>query len=229
MRSLTGSSRRSLLCSRPPASRAATASCRRDRRRSSRSPPRAHPRRRLSDSRRGRPAQARRPGRVPRSSQIARSAQLSDGARVVADEEDRPPLAPELGHRPRHRRWNSASPTASTSSTIDDVGLDVRRDREGEPEVHPGRVALERRVEEALDARELDDVVEAPRTSRRDMPRTTPFRKMFSRPVSSGWKPVPTSSSAPTRPRMRDDARSSGGRCARPSSGTSSCRRRCGR
>ena len=24
---------------------------------------------------------------------------------------------------------------------------------------------------------------------------------MFSRPVSSGWKPVPTSSSAPTRPR----------------------------
>ena len=29
-----------------------------------------------------------------------------------------------------------------------------------------------------------------------------PFRKMFSRPVSSGWKPVPTSSSEPTRPRI---------------------------
>ena len=27
---------------------------------------------------------------------------------------------------------------------------------------------------------------------------------MFSRPVSSGWKPVPTSSSAPTRPRVRE-------------------------
>ena len=26
------------------------------------------------------------------------------------------------------------------------------------------------------------------------------MRKMFSRPVSSGWKPVPTSSSEPTRP-----------------------------
>ncbi len=26
---------------------------------------------------------------------------------------------------------------------------------------------------------------------------------MFSRPVSSGWKPVPTSSSEPTRPRSR--------------------------
>ena len=35
------------------------------------------------------------------------------------------------------------------------------------------------------------------------MPRIAPFRKMFSRPVSSGWKPVPTSSSEPTRPRTR--------------------------
>ena len=34
------------------------------------------------------------------------------------------------------------------------------------------------------------------------MPRMAPFRKMFSRPVSSGWKPVPTSSSEPTRPQI---------------------------
>ena len=32
------------------------------------------------------------------------------------------------------------------------------------------------------------------------MPRIAPFRKMFSRPVSSGWKPVPTSSRLATRP-----------------------------
>src|SRR5579862_3619439 len=38
--------------------------------------------------------------------------------------------------------------------------------------------------------------------STRRMPRIVPLRKMFSRPVSSGWKPVPTSSSEPTRPRM---------------------------
>src|SRR5215204_524247 len=38
--------------------------------------------------------------------------------------------------------------------------------------------------------------------SRRRMPRIAPFRKMFSRPVRSPWKPVPTSSSEPTRPRM---------------------------
>ena len=33
------------------------------------------------------------------------------------------------------------------------------------------------------------------------MPRIAPFRNTFSRPVSSGWNPVPTSSSDPTRPR----------------------------
>src|SRR5919198_4044066 len=32
------------------------------------------------------------------------------------------------------------------------------------------------------------------------MPRIAPFRKTFSRPVSSGWKPVPTSRRLPTRP-----------------------------
>ena len=36
-----------------------------------------------------------------------------------------------------------------------------------------------------------------------DMPRMAPFRKMFSRPVSSGWKPVPTSSRLATLPLMR--------------------------
>src|SRR6185436_10089695 len=38
------------------------------------------------------------------------------------------------------------------------------------------------------------------RISSRIMPRIAPFRKMFSRPVSSGWKPVPTSSRLDTRP-----------------------------
>src|SRR5687768_9298156 len=38
------------------------------------------------------------------------------------------------------------------------------------------------------------------RTSARVMPRMAPFRNTFSRPVSSGWKPVPTSSRLATRP-----------------------------
>ena len=36
--------------------------------------------------------------------------------------------------------------------------------------------------------------------SRRRMPSTEPLRKMFSRPVNSGWKPDPTSISAARRP-----------------------------
>ena len=36
--------------------------------------------------------------------------------------------------------------------------------------------------------------------SRRDMPMIEPFREMFSRPLSSGWKPAPTSMRAPSRP-----------------------------
>ena len=41
------------------------------------------------------------------------------------------------------------------------------------------------------------------RTSRLVIPRIAPFRYVFSIPVSSPWNPVPTSSSEPTRPRVR--------------------------
>src|SRR5439155_8526026 len=39
-------------------------------------------------------------------------------------------------------------------------------------------------------------------SSRRDIPRIAPLRKMFSRPVSSAWNPAPSSSRAATRPRV---------------------------
>ena len=38
------------------------------------------------------------------------------------------------------------------------------------------------------------------RMSSRPMPRTAPYRKMFSRPLRSGWSPLVTLSSAPIRP-----------------------------
>jgi hypothetical protein len=41
-----------------------------------------------------------------------------------------------------------------------DVGLQMRRDREGEPYVHAARIPLHRGVEEALDLGEGDDLVE---------------------------------------------------------------------
>ena len=40
-------------------------------------------------------------------------------------------------------------------------------------------------------------------TSSLVIPRIDPYRKTFSRPVSSGWNPMPTSSRLPTRPRRR--------------------------
>ena len=43
-----------------------------------------------------------------------------------------------------------------------DLRLEVGRDGEREPDVHAARVALDRCVDEPLDAGELDDVVEAP-------------------------------------------------------------------
>ena len=42
-----------------------------------------------------------------------------------------------------------------------DVGIDVDRDREPEPHVHARRVVLHRRVDEVLEAGEVDDLVEA--------------------------------------------------------------------
>ena len=44
-----------------------------------------------------------------------------------------------------------------------DVRVDVDRDGEAEPHVHPGRVGLDRRVDEVLQLGELDDLVEAAR------------------------------------------------------------------
>ena len=41
-----------------------------------------------------------------------------------------------------------------------DLRLEVRGDREGQADVHPGGVALHRRVEELLDLGEGDDLVE---------------------------------------------------------------------
>ena len=61
---------------------------------------------------------------------------------------------------PRHFFWKAASPTASTSSTNEDLGLEVGGDGEPEAHLHAARVALDGRVEELLDLRELDDLVE---------------------------------------------------------------------
>jgi hypothetical protein len=51
---------------------------------------------------------------------------------------------------------------ADREHLVDDqhLGVEVRRDREGESDVHPAGVPLDGRVDELADAAELDDVVE---------------------------------------------------------------------
>ena len=63
---------------------------------------------------------------------------------------------------PRHFFWNAISPTASTSSTEQDLRFEVRSDREREPHLHAARVVLDRRVDERVDVGERHDLVELP-------------------------------------------------------------------
>ena len=89
-----------------------------------------------------------------------------------------------------------------------DLGLEVRGDREREAHVHAARVALDRRVEEPARRPENSTISSnLPLDLASLHPEDRPFRKTFSRPVSSGWKPVPTSSRLPTRPRISARAR----------------------
>ena len=57
-----------------------------------------------------------------------------------------------------------------------DVGFEMGRDGEREPQVHARRVPLHRSVEEAFDPRECDDVVESAVDLLRLIPRMAPFR-----------------------------------------------------
>jgi hypothetical protein len=63
----------------------------------------------------------------------------------------------------------------------------MRSDRKGETHIHTRRIALYRRVEKFLYFCEGNDLVEfALDLDAALMPRIAPFKKMFSRPVSSG-------------------------------------------
>ncbi len=77
------------------------------------------------------------------------------------DEEDGAPGAAELLHASEAATLELRVADREHLVDEEDLRLEVRRDREREPHVHAARVALHRRVEEALDAGELDDLVEA--------------------------------------------------------------------
>src|SRR5215203_2742238 len=88
-------------------------------------------------------------------------AEAADSAEVVAYEEHRPALVRKVGHPADAASLEFCVADGEDLVDDHDVGLEVGSDREGEAQVHAGGVALERRVEKALDTRELDDLVEA--------------------------------------------------------------------
>ena len=87
-------------------------------------------------------------------------AEPADRTEVVRHEDDCPPGALQVLH-PADAALELR--VADGERLVDDehVGLEVGRDGERQPQPHPRGVALQRRVEEALDAGEGGDLVEA--------------------------------------------------------------------
>ena len=85
---------------------------------------------------------------------------------VVADEDDGATLLRDVAHLAEALLLELRVADGEHLVDEQDLRLEVRGDGEREPHLHAARVALHRRVEEALDARELDDLVEPARDLR---------------------------------------------------------------
>ena len=103
-------------------------------------------------------------------------AELRDCLHVVRDEEHRAAVRAEVLHAPEAATLELRVPDGEHLVDEQDLRLEVRGHREREPHVHAARVALHRRVEEALDARELDRCRGASLDLAPFMPRIAPFR-----------------------------------------------------
>ena len=111
-----------------------------------------------------------------------------------------PPSCLKLKMRPKHFRWNASSPTANTSSrsrvSASRNAAMAKPSRIVIPDeyVRTGRsIACSSSANATISSKRV-------RISERRSPWIAPFRKTFSRPVKSGWKPAPSSSSEPMRP-----------------------------
>ena len=78
----------------------------------------------------------------------------------MRDEDDRPPRLAQVLHAPETPPLELGVPDGEHLVDEEDLGLEMRRHGECEPDGHAARVALDRRVDELLDARELDDLGE---------------------------------------------------------------------
>ena len=89
-------------------------------------------------------------------------AELSDRREGVGDEEHGSPRVAELLHTSETAPLKFSVADGEHLVDEQDLRLEVGRHGEGEADVHAARIALHRRVDEPLDAGELDDLVEAP-------------------------------------------------------------------
>ena len=90
-------------------------------------------------------------------------AEALDQAERVRHEQDRLAAALELGELVEALVGEAFVADGEHLVDEEHVRIDVNRDGEAEPHVHPGRVGLDRRVDELLQLGEVDDLVEAAR------------------------------------------------------------------
>ena len=123
-----------------------------------------------------------------------------DRRRVVRHEHERRALLHLLGDPVQALALERLVADGEDLVDQQDVGVQVRDDREPEPQEHPRAVRLHRHVDELAQLGELDDAVDALLDVLAPKPCSAPFSQMFSRPVKSSPNPAPNSSSATTRP-----------------------------
>src|SRR5918911_368345 len=143
----------------------------------------------------------------PPSSQIARSHIWAIAPRSWLTKKTVRPSRANSDILPRHLRWNSASPTASTSSTATMSGSTWAATAKARRRYMPEEYRFTGVSMNCSTPANSTMSSKRSRICARFIPRMAPFRKTLSRPVSSGWKPVPTSSSEPTWPVIRTSPR----------------------
>jgi hypothetical protein len=79
----------------------------------------------------------------------------------VTHEQDRPTFFRHISHLAEALLLECRISNGEHLVHDEDLGLEVSRDGEGKPDLHPARVSLDRGVEEAFHLGELDDLVEA--------------------------------------------------------------------
>src|SRR5262249_20098394 len=89
-----------------------------------------------------------------------RRAEVRDGGHVVADEEDGSAIPCHFAHLAEALVLKGCVADGEHLVDNEDLRLQMRGDGEGQPNVHPSRIVLHRRVDEFLDAGKGDDLIE---------------------------------------------------------------------